>query len=171
MWEISVVIGVSLFMLLFVLRTRSGKDAGDHEEQCQSGRACSARNDMCCRRGLLPSSGSHEPPTDSAAHGLPLPVPGAKPKDCLSPGEVSARSLVSVEPGRKGRVLALTGGREFQAKLVSMGFNVGSEVTVLKTGVGGSGLLVAAGDTRLAIGNGIAERIVVAVEPNDGPAC
>ena len=59
-------------------------------------------------------------------------------------------------------MVALAGGREFQHRLVSMGLNVGREVKVIRgsKGVGGP-TLIALGQTRLAIGRGMAERIMV----------
>jgi len=61
------------------------------------------------------------------------------------------------------RVVAIEGGRGFQHRLIGMGLNVGSVLTVMHGASGGVGpTLVAVGDTRLAIGHGMAERILVA---------
>ncbi len=76
------------------------------------------------------------------------------------------RPLSLLRAGQTARVASLGGGREFQARLVSMGLLVGSQVMVIRAG-GGSGrgaTLVALGPMRLGIGRGMAEKIMVAVE-------
>ena len=61
------------------------------------------------------------------------------------------------------RVVAIEGGCGFQHRLIGMGLNVGSVLTIMHGAGGGVGpTLVAVGDTRLAIGHGMAERILVA---------
>ena len=61
------------------------------------------------------------------------------------------------------RVVSIQGGRGFQHRLIGMGLKVGSVLTVLHAAGGGVGpTLVAVGDTRLAIGHGMAQRILVA---------
>jgi len=61
------------------------------------------------------------------------------------------------------RVVAIEGGRGFHHRLIGMGLNVGSVLTVMHGAGGGGGpTLIAVGDTRLAIGHGMAERILVA---------
>lgn len=168
MWHVSIVIVAILAALLFILRARYHRISGGHDERRHRG---GERSPLGAERSLgsssVHSSEFHGSPAAMSVQDKRSSVPEGRDSSISDP-EPSACSLVSMEPGRKATVLALTGGRELQAKLVSMGFNVGSEVTVLKDRVGGSGLLVATGDTRLAIGNGIAERIVVAAEPTDG---
>ena len=61
------------------------------------------------------------------------------------------------------RVVTIEGGHGFQHRLISMGLNVGSTLTVMHGADGKGGpTLVAVGDTRLAIGHGMAERVFVA---------
>jgi Fe2+ transport system protein FeoA len=75
------------------------------------------------------------------------------------------RPLSRLHAGQTARVASLGGGREFQARLVSMGLFVGSQVTVIRAGGGARGAtLVALGPMRLGIGRGMAEKIMVAVE-------
>lgn len=75
----------------------------------------------------------------------------------------TVQPLTELPPGTTATVVSLAGGRAFQNRLVSMGLRVGGDVTVLsgRSGFGGP-VLVAAGDTRLAIGRGMARRILVA---------
>ncbi len=72
------------------------------------------------------------------------------------------RPLNQLPAGRTARVDALTGGRNFRARLVAMGLNVGSRVKVIRGSDGSGGpTLIALGPTRLAIGRGMAARILV----------
>jgi len=57
--------------------------------------------------------------------------------------------------GERVRIISLAGGRGMHQRLSSMGLSVGSEIEVIRKGVPGP-FLVASGDTRLAIGAGIA---------------
>ena len=55
---------------------------------------------------------------------------------------------------------ALGGGREFQARLVSMGLLVGSHIRVLRSSGSRGATLVASGPMRIGIGRGMAEKIL-----------
>ena len=68
-----------------------------------------------------------------------------------------------VPTGRQVRVAAFEGGCEFRHRLASMGVNVGCSMRILRGSGGGLGgpVLVALGHSRLAIGRGMAERILV----------
>ena len=76
--------------------------------------------------------------------------------------------LSDLPAGTDGTVVSLSGGRAFQNRLVSMGLNIGCGVRVLRgsDGIGGPAL-VALGQTRLAIGRGMAKRILVSTGPKD----
>ena len=77
------------------------------------------------------------------------------------------RALSRIPVGRTATVSALAGGREFQSRLVSMGLKVGSRIRVIRSGNGGNGpTLVALGETRLAIGRGMADKIRVVLSPD-----
>ncbi len=62
--------------------------------------------------------------------------------------------------GERVRIVSLAGGRGMRQHLSSMGLNVGSEIEVIRRGHPGP-FLVASGDTRLAIGAGMAHKIMV----------
>jgi ferrous iron transport protein A len=64
------------------------------------------------------------------------------------------------DPGSPVRVVALRSGRNLDRRLSELGLNVGSVVQVVQRA--GGKLIVARGSTRLAIGGGIATRILVA---------
>jgi Fe2+ transport system protein FeoA len=72
--------------------------------------------------------------------------------------------LSRLRKGERGCVLALRGGREFQQRIVSLGLRVGCEIEVLQKGSADDGdgpVVVRSGDTRLMVGHGMAEKIVV----------
>jgi len=68
--------------------------------------------------------------------------------------------------GERVRIVSLAGGRGMYQRLASMGLNVGSEIEVIRKGIPGP-FLVSAGDTRLAIGAGMAHKIMVSpIQPD-----
>ena len=80
-------------------------------------------------------------------------------------GEQIVQPLSRIPSKARGTVTALTGGHAFHSRIVSMGLVVGSTIEVIQhsSGLGGP-TLIAAGNTRLAIGHGMAEKIMVEVE-------
>jgi Fe2+ transport system protein FeoA len=67
--------------------------------------------------------------------------------------------LGEAETGTKATVVAFRGGGDFQARVTSMGLFVGCRLEVL---IGGGGrVIVAVGDTRIALGHGMAEKVIV----------
>jgi Fe2+ transport system protein FeoA len=76
----------------------------------------------------------------------------------------STMPLSRLNTGDRGRVMALRGGREFQQRIVSLGLSMGCEVEVLQKGGGDNKdgpVVVRSGDTRLMVGHGMADKIVV----------
>ena len=71
-------------------------------------------------------------------------------------------TLDQVKPGRKVRVSELAGGYRFRERLASLGIGIGCELQVSQPvwGSGGS-MLVLQGQSRLAIGHGMAGKILV----------
>jgi ferrous iron transport protein A len=79
-------------------------------------------------------------------------------------------TLADLAPGMSGRIVAVLGGRELSRKLLGLGLRVGSEVRVEHRR--GRGLVVSAGATRIALGGGIVEKLLVeprSYPPNDHP--
>jgi ferrous iron transport protein A len=62
--------------------------------------------------------------------------------------------------GERVRIVALRAGRGLDQRLTEMGLHVGSEIHVRQRQPGG-GLVVVWGETRLALGAGMAHRILV----------
>ena len=73
---------------------------------------------------------------------------------------VSVMPLAMASAGEKIRIVKFASGRGMCQRLSSMGLNVGSEVEIIKKGFQGP-VLIEAGDTRLAIGAGMAHKIIV----------
>jgi ferrous iron transport protein A len=69
--------------------------------------------------------------------------------------------LVDLPIGIPARISQIRGGRQLTRRLLSLGLRVGSEILVLHHR--GSGLVVLHGDTRVALGGGIADKL--SVEP------
>jgi ferrous iron transport protein A len=67
--------------------------------------------------------------------------------------------LTAVNPGREVTLIDINGGRGLRSKLYSMGLIPGVTLTVL--GTRGGPIMIAVNDTRLAIGVGMAKRIMV----------
>jgi len=71
--------------------------------------------------------------------------------------------LTMIPPGNKVRIISLDGGRGMQERLVSMGLGPGSKIEIIKKGAPGP-FIVALKDCRLAVGTGMAQRIMVMEE-------
>ena len=67
--------------------------------------------------------------------------------------------LAMAQEGERVRVFLLRGGKGLEMRLTSLGLNVGSELTVAQR-LGGK-LVVIRGETRLALGAGMAQKIMV----------
>jgi len=68
--------------------------------------------------------------------------------------------LAMADEGQSVRVIALGAGRNLDRRLTDLGLNVGSELRVVQRQ--GSGLVVTRGEARIAIGGGMAMKILVA---------
>ncbi len=67
--------------------------------------------------------------------------------------------LTMLPPGRPARVVEVRAGRQLRDRLAGMGLVPGRVVRVLRDN--GGPLLVAVGETRLAVGRGMAHKILV----------
>ena len=72
-------------------------------------------------------------------------------------------SLSAVSPGKKVKIVSLSAGRGVREHLLNMGLDVGLEIEVIRRGAPGP-FLVAVKETRLAIGQGMAQKIMVREE-------
>lgn len=67
--------------------------------------------------------------------------------------------LTMAQEGEQVRVSVLRGGKGLEMRLTSLGLNVGSELTISQR-LGGN-LVVISGETRMALGAGMAHKIMV----------
>ena len=75
------------------------------------------------------------------------------------PTNRSVFPLVGASEGALVRIVALRAGRGLRRRLTALGLNIGTEVRVVQRE--GGGLLLARGEARLAIGGGMAVKILV----------
>jgi ferrous iron transport protein A len=80
---------------------------------------------------------------------------------------VGAFPLLLAAEGERVRVVAVHGGQAAVRKLSDLGLRPGCEVTVASRGAAGS-LVIARGDMRLALGTGMAHRVLVTRVEDDG---
>jgi Fur family ferric uptake transcriptional regulator len=83
-------------------------------------------------------------------------------KDCRARME-KVLPLPMVRPGERCVVKEIMGGRMAKLRLFAMGIRPGDELEVISDSLG-DGLIVARGDTRIAIGKGIAQKILVTMD-------
>jgi len=74
---------------------------------------------------------------------------------------MTAMRLVDVEPGRKVRVLRFEGGRGLGTKLAGHGLYPGDMLRVMRRAPLGGPILIEVGGREIALGRGVAARIVV----------
>jgi Fe2+ transport system protein FeoA len=68
--------------------------------------------------------------------------------------------LVMVQPGEEVRLVAVQGGLRLRKRLADLGLNLGMTVRVLQHN-GHGPLILAVKDSRLALGRGMAHKIMV----------
>ena len=73
---------------------------------------------------------------------------------------MAMQPLMMSKEGDRVRVVALTGGAGLDKRMTQMGLNVGAELTVVLRQ--GGGLVVQRGESRFALGGGMAHKIIVA---------
>jgi ferrous iron transport protein A len=75
---------------------------------------------------------------------------------------MKTRKLNQIEAGKTVTVIGMRGGACFNGKMTSMGISLGFEVQVIEPEPqGGGAMLVGVGSTRLMLGHGMAEKIIV----------
>jgi ferrous iron transport protein A len=68
-------------------------------------------------------------------------------------------SLAELPLDSSARLTEIRGGRQLSRRLLALGLRVGTEILVLHHR--GSGLVVSLGDTRVALGGGVADKLWV----------
>jgi ferrous iron transport protein A len=67
--------------------------------------------------------------------------------------------LIDLPLGTTARIAEIRGGRNLTRRLLSLGLRVGSEVAVLHHR--GRGVVLTNGETRVALGGGVVEKLIV----------
>jgi len=78
-----------------------------------------------------------------------------------------AVSLAMVEAGTMVRLVSVQGGRELRSRLADMGLVPGTELRVIRNT--GGPFIIAVKESRLALGRGMAQKILVALSENENP--
>jgi ferrous iron transport protein A len=88
-------------------------------------------------------------------------------RSCAPNTTISADAvgLGRLPPGVSARLQAIQGGRQLQRQLGALGLRLGSELRVEHRR--GRGLVVAAGASRVALGGGIVDKLLVVPLPVD----
>ncbi|MCX7830283.1 MAG: ferrous iron transport protein A [Acidobacteria bacterium] len=68
--------------------------------------------------------------------------------------------LLKLESGETSYIVGFKGGREFLSRMASMGLTIGSEIKVLQN-YGKGPIIVLSKNTRIALGRGEAQKIIV----------
>ena len=68
--------------------------------------------------------------------------------------------LSMAAPGQEVELVAVRGGRGIRRRLADMGLNPGVRIKIIHT-VGGGPIIISIRDTRLALGRGMAHKIMV----------
>lgn len=79
---------------------------------------------------------------------------------------MAAFPLSMADEGTRVRVVALRGGAGLDKRMTEMGLNVGSELTVRQRQ--GGGVVVSRGETRFALGGGMAHKVMVEKMAEEG---
>ncbi len=78
---------------------------------------------------------------------------------------VPVATLDAVPIGGRARITAIEGGRSLHRRLLGLGLRVGAEVQVLHHR--GRGVVVASAGNRIALGGGVAEKLLIEHLPED----
>jgi ferrous iron transport protein A len=73
------------------------------------------------------------------------------------------RPITDIPVGQRVRLVKIEGGRELTRRLLALGLSINEEVEVLQHR--GRGVVVARGSNRIALGGGIAEKLMAELLP------
>ncbi|GAB4431794.1 MAG: FeoA domain-containing protein [Anaerolineales bacterium] len=77
--------------------------------------------------------------------------------------------LLNVTPDARAQITGINGGKKLQAKLTQLGLHIGDHVHVLRRAPFGGPLLVACNGREVALGRGVAEKIIVELDACESP--
>jgi ferrous iron transport protein A len=71
------------------------------------------------------------------------------------------KDLTQIKEGQAVKVVEINGGRQFQKKIDAIGLRVGSKIVKLSAQMLNGPVTIKIGSTKLAIGHGMAKKILV----------
>ena len=77
--------------------------------------------------------------------------------------------LLNVTPNAHAQIKKILGGRNLKSKLTQLGLHVGDNVHVLRRAPFGGPLLVECNGREVALGRGVAEKIIVELDACESP--
>ncbi len=77
----------------------------------------------------------------------------------IAPAPAAGASLLGLPIGARARILRINGGQLVSRRLLGLGLRVGSEVELVHHR--GGGVVIASSGNRIALGGGVAEKILV----------
>lgn len=82
-------------------------------------------------------------------------------------GKMKKTNLIRMRSGAKGIVVRIGGGKHMQRKTETLGIRVGCEIEKVSGQAFRGPVVIKAGATRIAIGHGMAHKIIVEVEDSE----
>ncbi|MEO0206330.1 MAG: fused ferrous iron transport protein A/B [candidate division WOR-3 bacterium] len=79
-------------------------------------------------------------------------------------GVMTNLNLTMLKPGEKGKIVEITGGKGLLTRLDALGISPGAEVTKISEQIMHGPVVVKIGNTQVAIGYGMARKVIVSVE-------
>lgn len=77
--------------------------------------------------------------------------------------------LSMINPGEQAELIEVCGGHALHKRLSDLGLSVGTQVQVVQGDTGGPLILAFKNDARLALGRGVAQKIMVKVKVQERP--
>jgi len=77
------------------------------------------------------------------------------------------KNLLQISPGTSVRVIKFNGGKDLHSKLVQFGIHPGDCLRLLRKAPLGGPLLIECNEREIALGRGVAEKVVVEIDPCD----
>ena len=78
-------------------------------------------------------------------------------------------TLGQARPGQRARITRIVAGRQLTRRLLSLGLRIGTELDVIQRR--GRGVVIGRAGTRIALGGGVADKVMVTPVPRDHEGC
>ncbi|PIU18472.1 MAG: ferrous iron transport protein A [Elusimicrobia bacterium CG08_land_8_20_14_0_20_44_26] len=74
-------------------------------------------------------------------------------------------SIVKMNTGETGKIVGLNGGAGMVKKMENMGIKIGSRIKKISQQIMNGPVVISQGNTQIGIGRGIAQKIMIEIEP------